>query len=83
MSASAAAVSTPTHVSGWRQEDYEHYRREGFPVYSLKRDEKRQELLDLLVADHATIIDASGRITGLALPSLCLGCALREQNDPR
>lgn len=71
MSASTAAVSTPTRVSGWRQEDYEHYRREGFPVYSLTRDEKRQELLDLLVADHATIIDASGRIKqtmyGLAL----------------
>jgi hypothetical protein len=42
--------------------DFEHYRREGFPVYSLKRDEKRQELLDLLVADHAGIIDAKGRI---------------------
>lgn len=51
--------------------DFEHYRREGFPVYSLKRDEKRQELLDLLVADHAGIIDAKGRIKqtmhGLAL----------------
>ncbi len=42
--------------------DFEHYRREGFPVYSLKRDEKRTELLDLLVADHAGIIDAKGRI---------------------
>jgi hypothetical protein len=42
--------------------DFEHYRREGFPVYSLKRDEKRKELLDLLVADHAGIIDAKGRI---------------------
>jgi hypothetical protein len=40
--------------------DFEHHRREGFPVYSLKRDEKRQELLDLLVADHAEIIDAKG-----------------------
>src|SRR5271169_4839608 len=53
------------------REDYEHYRREGFPVYSLKRDEKRQALLDLLVADHAGIIDAKGRIKqtmhGLAL----------------
>ncbi len=51
--------------------DFEHYRREGFPVYSLKRDEKRQELLDLLVADHAGIIDRQGRIKqtmhGLAL----------------
>jgi hypothetical protein len=51
--------------------DFEHYRREGFPVYSLKRDEKRQELLDLLVADHATLIDKQGRIKqtmhGLAL----------------
>jgi len=51
--------------------DFEHYRREGFPVYSLKRDEKRQELLDLLVADHAGIIDEKGRIKqtmhGLAL----------------
>jgi len=51
--------------------DFEHHRREGFPVYSLKRDEKRQELLDLLVADHAGIIDAKGRIKqtmhGLAL----------------
>lgn len=51
--------------------DFEHYRREGFPVYSLKRDEKRQELLDLLVADHAGIIDKQGRIKqtmhGLAL----------------
>lgn len=51
--------------------DFEHHRREGFPVYSLKRDEKRQELLDLLVADHARIIDAKGRIKqtmhGLAL----------------
>jgi hypothetical protein len=51
--------------------DFEHYRREGFPVYSLKRDEKRQALLDLLVADHAGIIDAKGRIKqtmhGLAL----------------
>ena len=40
-------------------------------MYSLKRDEKRQELLDLLVADHAGIIDAKGRIKqtmhGLAL----------------
>lgn len=42
--------------------DFEHYRREGFPVYSLKRDEKRAELLDLLVADHAGIIDENGRI---------------------
>lgn len=42
--------------------DFEHYRREGFPVYSLKRDEKRQELLDLLLADHATLIDKHGRI---------------------
>lgn len=50
--------------------DFEHYRREGFPVYSLKRDEKRKELLDLLVADHAGIIDAKGRIkqTMHALP---------------
>jgi hypothetical protein len=51
--------------------DFEHHRREGFPVYSLKRDEKRRELLDLLVADHAGIIDAKGRIKqtmhGLAL----------------
>jgi hypothetical protein len=42
--------------------DFEHYRRQGFPVYSLNRDQKRQELLDLLVADHAGIIDAKGRI---------------------
>jgi hypothetical protein len=51
--------------------DFEHHRREGFPVYSLKRDEKRQELLELLLADHAWIIDAKGRIKqtmhGLAL----------------
>jgi hypothetical protein len=51
--------------------DFEHHRREGFPVYSLKRDEKRQELLDLLLADHAGIIDPKGRIKqtmhGLAL----------------
>lgn len=51
--------------------DFDQYRREGFPVYSLKRDEKRKELLDLLVADHAGIIDAKGRIKqtmhGLAL----------------
>jgi len=71
MSASTAAVSPLTRVSGWRQEDYEHYRREGFPVYSLTRDEKRQELLDLLVADHATLIDQNGnikqRMEGLAL----------------
>jgi hypothetical protein len=50
--------------------DFDHYRREGFPVYSLKRDEKRKELLDLLIADHAGIIDAKGRIkqTMHALP---------------
>lgn len=51
--------------------DFEQYRREGFPVYSLKRDQRRQELLDLLVADHAGIIDKQGRIKqtmhGLAL----------------
>jgi hypothetical protein len=51
--------------------DFDHYRREGFPVYSLKRDEKREELLDLLVGNHATIIDKQGRIKqtmqGLAL----------------
>lgn len=51
--------------------DFEHYRREGFPVYSLKRDNRRQALLDLLVADHATIIGKQGRIKqtmqGLAL----------------
>lgn len=51
--------------------DFEHHRREGFPVYSLKRDEKRLELLNLLVADHAGIIDTKGRIKqtmhGLAL----------------
>ena len=51
--------------------DFEHHRREGFPVYSLKRDGRRQELLDLLVADHAGIIDKQGRIKqtmhGLAL----------------
>jgi hypothetical protein len=51
--------------------DFEHHRREGFPVYSLKRDEKRHELLDLLVADHAGIIDTQERIKqtmrGLAL----------------
>lgn len=53
------------------RDDFEHYRREGFPVYSLKRDEKRNELLDLLVADHAGIIDEKRRIKqtmhGLAL----------------
>jgi len=51
--------------------DFEHYREQGFPVYSLKRDQRRQELLDLLVADHAGIIDKHGRIKqtmhGLAL----------------
>jgi len=51
--------------------DFEHYRKQGFPVYSLKRDEKRQELLDLLIADHSGIIDKQGRIKqtmhGLAL----------------
>src|SRR5208282_1366042 len=51
--------------------DFEHHRREGFPVYSLNRDQKRQELLELLVADHAGIIDRRGRIKqtmhGLAL----------------
>lgn len=51
--------------------DFEHYRRTGFPVYSLKRDQRRQELLDLLIADHAGIIDKQGRIKqtmhGLAL----------------
>lgn len=51
--------------------DFEHYRREGFPVYSLKRDQKRQELLELLIADHAAIIDRQGRLRqtmhGLAL----------------
>ncbi|MGA8149355.1 MAG: hypothetical protein WB952_00130 [Terriglobales bacterium] len=51
--------------------DFEYHRREGFPVYSLKRDEKRQELLELLLADHAGIIDRHGRIKqtmhGLAL----------------
>jgi hypothetical protein len=51
--------------------DFEHYRDQGFPVYSLKRDEKRQELLDLLLADHAGIIDKRGQIKqtmhGLAL----------------
>lgn len=51
--------------------DFDHHRREGFPVYSLKRDEKRQELLDLLLANHAGIIDRQGRIKqtmhGLAL----------------
>lgn len=53
------------------RDDFEHYREQGFPVYSLKRDEKRQELLDLLTADHAGIIDAKGRVKqtmhGLAL----------------
>jgi hypothetical protein len=51
--------------------DFEHHRREGFPVYSLKRDQRRQELLELLLADHAGIIDRQGRIKqtmqGLAL----------------
>ena len=51
--------------------DFEHYRQEGFPVYSLKRDEKREELLELLLADHAGLIDKQGRIKqtmhGLAL----------------
>jgi hypothetical protein len=51
--------------------DFEHHRREGFPVYSLKRDEKRQELLELLLANHAGLIDKQGRIKqtmhGLAL----------------
>lgn len=51
--------------------DFEQYRREGFPVYSLKRDQRRLELLELLVADHAGIIDKQGRIKqtmhGLAL----------------
>lgn len=51
--------------------DFEHYRHEGFPVYSLKRDQRRQELLELLIADHAGIIDKRGRIRqtmhGLAL----------------
>ena len=57
------------------RDDFEHYRREGFPVYSLKRDEKRQQLLELLVADHAAIIDKQGRIKqtmhGLALAWHC------------
>jgi len=51
--------------------DFEHHRREGFPVYSLKRDEKRQELLELLLANHAGLIDTRARIKqtmhGLAL----------------
>lgn len=51
--------------------DFEHHRRTGFPVYSLKRDQRRQGLLDLLIADHAGIIDKQGRIKqtmhGLAL----------------
>jgi hypothetical protein len=59
--------------------DFEHYRREGFPVYSLKRDEKHQELLDLLVADHVTIIDQKRKIrqtmTGLALAWHYFPCA--------
>lgn len=53
------------------RDDFEHYREKGFPVYSVKRDEKRQELLDLLIADHARLIDQKGRIKqtmhGLAL----------------
>jgi len=59
--------------------DFEHHRREGFPVYSLKRDEKHQELLDLLVADHVTIIDQKRRIrqtmTGLPLAWHYFPCA--------
>jgi hypothetical protein len=59
--------------------DFEHYRREGFPVYSLKRDEKHQELLDLLVADHVTIIDQKRKIrqtmTGLSLAWHYFPCA--------
>lgn len=59
--------------------DFEHYRREGFPVYSLKRDEKQQELLDLLVADHVTIIDQKRKIrqtmTGLPLAWHYFPCA--------
>jgi len=51
--------------------DIERHRREGFPVYSLNRDEKWHALLGLLVADHATLIDAKGHIRqsmfGLAL----------------
>ncbi len=51
--------------------DFEHHREQGFPVYSLKRDQRRQELLELMVADHAGIIDTQGRIKqtmhGLAL----------------
>jgi hypothetical protein len=69
--------------------DFEHHRREGFPVYSLKRDEKRQELLDLFVADHAGIIDAKGRIKqtmhGLALAwhyhPPRVDCEVRQQED--
>jgi len=70
---SAASGTTPLvlRVSGWRQEDFDHHRLEGFPVYSLTRDEKRRELLDLLIADHATLIDQNGnikqRMEGLAL----------------
>ena len=69
--------------------DFEHHRREGFPVYSLKRDEKRQELLELLLADHAGIIDKQGRIkqtmhgscAGLALSALRVDCEVRQQED--
>jgi len=52
------------------RDDFQHYREKGFPVYSLNRDQKRQELLDLLVADHAALIDKQGRIkqTMHALP---------------
>jgi len=49
-------------LAAWCRSDFDYYRHEGFPVYSLKRDEKRQELLDLFVADHAGIIDEKGQI---------------------
>lgn len=71
MSSSTGTAPARLGVSGWRQEDFEHYRREGFPVYSLNRDERQQQLLDLLVADHVTIIDQKRNIKqsmhGLAL----------------
>jgi hypothetical protein len=62
----------PGHESDSRcRGDFERYQERDFPVYSLTKDEKRQKLLDLLVADHARIIDEKGQIKqtmhGLAL----------------
>ncbi|HET6142537.1 MAG TPA: DNA methyltransferase [Candidatus Acidoferrales bacterium] len=66
-----AKLQDAVQYSDYADAAFELYRREGFPVFSLNRDEKQAELRKLIRYDHSSIISEKGVIKqtmhGLAL----------------